>query len=190
MKSNSTYSRLPMPATVVGAVLFALLFLAGCATPVGKVASWPITNAEENQFSGEVVDVLCELGGNCADNCGEGTRQLAIKTPANGTVLVAKNLNNFTGAADELWQFCGQVVDVNGLFTENRGVRFFQAQNVRPTGGQWQKTTQYLQAWSARSGKSLGVAPKWYLHDERVKDVLARDGRLGLGVEADEEYFN
>ena len=177
-------------SSVVGALLFTTLFLAGCAAGPGEIASWPVTNAEKTAFSGEVVDVLCELGGNCAENCGEGTRQLAIKTADNGTILVSKNLNNFTGAAEELWQFCGQAVDVNGLFTNHKGLRIFQAQNVRASGGSWQKATRYVQVWSERSGKSPSLGKKWYLHDERVKEVIDRDGRLGLGAEADQEYFN
>jgi len=173
------------------ALLSSSALLAGCATPVGEVDPWPITSAEEAQFSGEVVDVLCELSGNCAANCGNGKRQLAVKTQDKtmGTVLVAKNLNNYTGAADELWQFCGQQVDVNGLFTQHKGVRIFQVQNMRTTGGQWQKATKYLSAWAQRSGKSPQQAKRWYNHDERVKAIIERDGRLGLGTQADKDYF-
>jgi len=170
-------------------IVAALLTLAGCATPAGSISSWPVTNAEKSEFSGEVVDVLCELGGNCADNCGEGKRQLAIKNDDIGTVLVSKNLNNYSGAADELWQYCGQIVDINGLFTDHKGVRFFQVQNVRAPGGQWQKATRYLQAWAERSGKSASLAGNWEEHDDRVQSIIERDGRLGLGQAADEEYF-
>ena len=165
------------------------LFLAGCATKAGDVSSWPVTNAEVNEFSGEVVDILCELTGNCIDKCGEGKRQLGIKSQDIGTVLVSKNLTFYTGAAEELWPYCGQVVNVNGLFTEHQGVRFFQVQNVRPPGGEWQKATRYHQAWAERSGKSPSLASKWYKHDDTVKDTLERDGRLGLGLETDQEYF-
>jgi len=135
--------------------------------------------------------VLCELGGKCAQECGQGRRQLAIKSQENskGIVLIAKNLNNYTGAAEELWPLCGQLVDVNGLFTEHRGVRFFQVQNIRESGGQWQKATKYLSAWIERSGKSAQQAKNWQHRDERVKDILKRDGRLGLGAQADQEYF-
>jgi len=177
---------------MIGLLLGAGLIQAGCATPAGKVESWPVTGAEENQFSGTVVDVLCELGGNCADECGQGKRQLAIKSQDKniGTVLVAKNLTNYSGAADELWQLCGQQIDLNGLFTEHKGVRFFQVQNIREPGGQWQKANKYLSAWVERSGKSPQQAKNWQDHDERVKDILSRDGRLGLGTEADQDYFN
>ena len=170
-------------------VLSGALFLAGCATAPGEIASWPVTNAEKSGITGEVVDVQCELTGNCADNCGAGSRQLAIKTDELGTVLVAKNLNNYSGGVDELLPFCGQLVDVNGLFTEHQGVRFFQVQNVRSPGGAWVKATRYAQAWAERSGKAPSLAGSWEVHDDRIKEVLERDGRLGLGPEADQEYF-
>jgi len=195
-KSKAIFKSIIFKSTsVFSAATLLLLLQVGCATPVGKVESWPVTNAEKSQFSGEVVDVLCELGGNCANECGQGTRQLAIKTQDkslgqnSGVVLVAKNLNNYSGAADELWQLCGQQVELNGLFTEHRGVRFFQVQNIREAGGQWQKATKYLDAWVERSGKSPQQAKNWQEHDERVSGVLERDGRLGLGTKADQDYF-
>lgn len=163
--------------------------LTGCAAGPGGIDNWPVTNAEKNGFVGTVVDVQCELTGNCADNCGEGKRQLAVKTEEFGTVLAAKNLNFYSGAVDELWPFCAETVEVNGLFTEHQGVKFFQVQNVRQPGGKWLKATRYLQAWSERTGQPLSVASRWYNNDDRVKTILERDGRLGLGVEADQEYF-
>jgi len=169
------------------AVLFTLLLAASCATPVGEIASWPVTNAERSELTGEVVSVLCELGGNCDDSCGGGTQQLAIKTAELGTVLVAKNLNNYSGAQDELSPFCGQTINVNGLFTEHQGIRFFQVQNLRAPGGDWQRATRYLEAWGERSGKA--PSNTWYKQDERVKEILERDGRLGLGPEADKDFF-
>ncbi len=174
----------------LAAVTSLVVLAAGCATAPGDIQKWSVTNAEARALTGTVVDVQCELSGNCPDACGAGKRQLAIKTEDQGVVLAAKNLNFYSGAADELSPFCGQVVEVNGLFTENRGIRFFQVQNVRTPGGQWQKGTRYLQAWSERSGKSPSVASKWYNNDDRVKDVLEKDGRLGLGQAADDEYFN
>ncbi len=179
-----------MPGRVKAVTILPLLLLvAACASPPGEIDAWPITGAQESEFSGTVVDLLCELNGNCTDNCGEGNRQLGVKTDSLGTVLVAKNLTDFSGAADELWNYCGQVVDVNGLFTTHQGVRFFQVQNVRPPEGKWLKATRYSEAWVARSGKDAGMARNWHEHDERVKAIIKRDGYLGLGQQADDEYF-
>lgn len=173
----------------LASLLITIMLLGACATPAGEVDSWPVTNAQERELTGTVVDVLCELNGNCPDNCGNGKRQLAIKTEDSRTILVSKNLTNYTGAVVELSPYCDQVVDLNGLFTEHSGVRFFQVQNVRSSGGQWQRATDYLQAWSERTGRPLSEANNWQENDERVKGIIERDGVLGLGQEADQEYL-
>jgi len=197
MKLTDSIKRLTKNTEPVGkskmkrALAFTLLstaFLAAaCTTPVGEIAAWPVSNAERSELTGEVVSVLCELGGKCDDSCGGGTQQLAIKSAELGTVLVAKNLNNYSGAADELSPYCGQTINVNGLFTEHQGIRFFQVQNLRAPGGNWQRADRYLQAWADRNGQS--PPGTWYKQDERVKEILERDGRLGLGPEADKAFF-
>lgn len=179
LKAYSSWLQLPLVS----------LLVAGCAAPPGVVESWPITNADEQAFTGEVIDIMCEHGGNCVENCGEGSRQLALKTKQTGVVLVAKNLTNYSGAADELWPYCGQNIQVSGLFTEHQNIRFFQVQNVRPPGGEWLKATAYNEAWAERSGKPLSQAIVWQSIDDRVKAVIERDGVLGLGPAADQEYF-
>jgi len=189
-KFDEESQRKGKPLLVLASLFSVCMMLGACATPVGEVSAWPISNAEERALSGTVVDVLCELNGNCTDSCGDGKRQLALKTEEAGIILVSKNLTNYTGAADELSPYCDQVVDVNGLFTEHRGVRFFQVQNIKPSGGQWQRATRYLQTWSERSGKPASQASSWQDNDERVKEIIERDGVLGLGKEADQEYFN
>lgn len=189
-KNNMIFSKASGTSLLSAAILLVTsMFLSACATPVGEVASWPVTNANESMLTGTVVDVLCELNGNCVDNCGNGRRQLAIKTEDSRTVLVSKNLNDYAGAADDLSLFCDQVVDVNGLFTEHKGVRFFQVQNIKPPGGQWQKATRFLQVWSERTGKPLSQASNWQDNDDRVQEIIKRDGVLGLGTEADQEFL-
>lgn len=88
--------------------------------------SWGISNEKEAKFKGVVTDVTCHLTGNCPENCGQGSRQLGLMTSDQGLILVAKNLTLYTGAAEELHGFCGQEIEVDGLFTENRNVRFFR----------------------------------------------------------------
>ena len=39
---------------------------------------WGLINEEIVRFDAKVVDVLCELTGNCPDNCGGGKRQLGL----------------------------------------------------------------------------------------------------------------
>ena len=136
-----------------------------------------------------VVDIACELTGDCADNCGSGKRQLGLKTVDQGTILVAKNLTFYSGAAEELHGFCGKEVEVDGLFTEHRNVRFFQVQKMREVGGKWEKSDRFLDAWAKQNDSSKRKAKKWYKRDAKVQEILQRDGYLGIGAEADAEYF-
>ncbi|MEM7195428.1 MAG: hypothetical protein AAF402_10790 [Pseudomonadota bacterium] len=171
-------------------IAFAAASLMVLMQPTYAAKSWGLLNEQEAKFTGTVVDIACELTGNCPANCGEGTRQLGLKTADNGVVLVAKNLTLFTGAADELHGFCGEEIEVDGLYTENQGVKFFQVQRMRPAGGKkWEKSRRFLKAWAARNDSKPRKAKKWYARDARVKAIIERDGRLGLGPEADAEYF-
>ena len=151
--------------------------------------SWGITNEQEAVFTGTGVDIACELTGDCPANCGEGKRQLGLKTADQGVVLVAKNLTFYTGAAEELVGFCGQEIEVDGLFSEHRNIRFFQVQSMRIPGEKWEKADRFLDAWAEENDSSKRKAKKWYTRDSRVEEILTRDGRLGLGPEADAEYF-
>lgn len=172
----------------VGLSILISIGLTACATPVGQVKKWSISGSEVAELSGEVVDVLCELSGNCVDQCGAGTRQLAIKTEQR-TVLIAKDLNFYTGAAQELWPYCNQQLVVNGQFTQTGNTRFFQIQNVRTPTGAWMTTSKFLENWAEKNGESLSKAEDWYRHDKRVNQILEQDGRLGLGLDADNAYF-
>ena len=177
-----------MKNTLTSLCIFLSLGLTACATPVGQVQKWGISGAEVAELSGEVVDVLCELSGNCAEQCGAGKRQLGIKTEQR-TVLIAKDLNFYTGAAQELWPFCNQQLVVNGQFTQTGTTRFFQIQNVRTPTGPWMSTGKFLENWAEKNGETLSKAEDWYRHDKRVNEILEKDGRLGLGLEADNAYF-
>lgn len=152
--------------------------------------SWGVTNEVEAVFTGTVVDITCELTGNCPDKCGDGKRQLGIKTVEQGTILVSKNLTLYTGAAEELKGFCGQEVEVDGLFTDNRGVRFFQVQKMRTPGGSWQKANLFHKAWAAQNDTKPRKAKRWYRKDKRIKTIIERDGYLGLGPGEDDKFFS
>ena len=61
--------------------------------------------------------MLCEVAGECIDNCDDGNRQLGLLRSIDG-VLVYPNKNSqvaFTGAAAELLPYCVQGVEVVGL---------------------------------------------------------------------------
>ena len=58
----------------------ALAGLALALTISGAFAAkeWGIDGEEVVRADATVVDLLCEVTGNCADNCGDGKRQLGL----------------------------------------------------------------------------------------------------------------
>ena len=154
--------------------------------------SWGVTGEEIARFEAKVVDILCELTGDCPDNCGDGKRQLGLLTAENKLILVGKNQTPFSGAAEELVEFCGKQVIADGLFTDNRGLRFFALQFVRMApDGEWQSANRFQGKWAERNGVAADSkeAKQWYQHDPNVKRLIERDGLLGLGKEADAEFL-
>ena len=153
--------------------------------------SWNVTGEEIARFDAKVVDVLCEISGNCVDNCGDGRRQLGLLTQEGKLILPVKNSTPFTGAVEDLIDFCGQTVTADGIFTENKGVRVFAVQFVKPKDGEWQRTNRYLNKWAEKNGVDPSSKAKnsWFKNDPRVKEIIERDGFLGLGEEADKKYL-
>ena len=173
---------------LIGIVLISVASVC-LSVPAYAAKSWGVSNEVKAKFVGTVVDITCELTGNCPDNCGQSSRQLGLKTVDQGVILFAKNLTLYSGAADELVGFCGQEIEVDGLFTEHKNVRFFQLQKMRASGGKWTKATRFHKAWAEKNDSTARKAKRWYRQDERVKAIIARDGYLGLGLDKDAEFF-
>ena len=76
-----------------------------------------LVGEQKAMFSGKVVDILCELSGDCPANCGDGKRQLGIVRQAdNVLVVVSKNSQfEFNGAVDDLLPYCNKAIDADGL---------------------------------------------------------------------------
>lgn len=102
-------------------------FILAVATPVlaqntnfeegSEAKTWNLYAEYPARFEATVVVMLCEVAGECTDNCGDGNRQLGLLRSVDG-VLVYPNKNSqaaFTGAAAELLPYCGQEVEVDGL---------------------------------------------------------------------------
>ncbi len=146
-------------------------------------------------FSGKVVDVLCELSGDCADNCGGGARHLGILREADGKLIFpAKNAQfEFNGAVPDLLPYCNKNVDVDGLMigAEDAGTaQVFMVQKIRDAGAaEWSKANTWTAAWKkANPGVAEGEGP-WYRRDPRVTKQIEATGYLGLGEEADKKYI-
>ncbi|MGI9301588.1 MAG: hypothetical protein ACR2RB_02620 [Gammaproteobacteria bacterium] len=175
-----------------GQMLTGLTVLLLTVGSVHAAKSWGVTGEEIARFEAKVVDILCELTGDCPENCGGGKRQLGLLTAENKLILVAKNVTPFSGAAEELVDFCGKQVVADGLFAENRGIRFFALQFVRiAPDGEWRGANRFQGKWAERNGVAADSkeAKQWYQHDPNVKRLIERDGLLGLGQEADAEFL-
>ena len=75
----------------------------------------------------------------------------------------------------------------------NRGHSFFALQFVKGVpDGKWRRANRFLPKWAAENGvgPKSAKAKRWFENDPRVKDLIARDGKLGLGLEADRTYLD
>jgi hypothetical protein len=172
------------------AALAAVLIAASGAARAAE--SWGLPGEETARFEAKVVDILCELTGDCPAECGAGKRQLGLLKDDGQLVLPLKNQVIFAGVSAELIDFCGQRVVADGLFATNRGHTVFALQFVKPLpDGKWRRANRFLAKWAEKNGvdPKSAEAKRWFDHDPRVKDLVARQGKLGLGPEADKKYL-
>ena len=163
-----------------------------------EARDWGLYGESKARFAATVVDPLCELAGDCPDNCGDGRRQLALlRTEDDVMVLPLKNAQPvFSGAANELAPFCGQAVEVDGLLItdEELGAQnVYLVQKIRAAGAEdWTAANQWTKDWAAANPDAAGEGP-WFRRDPRVLAEIEKEGWLGLGAEADaaflEEWF-
>jgi len=163
-----------------------------------EAKSWNLAAEVPARFEATVVDMLCEVTGDCAENCGGGKRQLGLLRAADG-VLVYPNKNSqpaFTGAALELAPYCGAEVEVDGLMIEDPelgATNIYLVQKIREVGeSEWVTANSWTKKWAEAHPDAKGEGP-WFRRDPRVNGMIAESGYLGLGLEADaafiEEWF-
>ncbi len=161
--------------------------------PTAQAAQeWGLPEEEVARFEATVVDVLCELTGDCPDNCGNGARQLGLVDDEGVLHIVHKNFTPFTGASWELQDFCGKKVTADGLFTTNKGYKIFVLQFVREgADGKWQRANRFTSQWAERNGVAPDSkeAKQWFRNDPEVQRLIDENGVFGLGAEADKAYF-
>ena len=153
--------------------------------------SWNLTEEQAATFAATVVDPLCEFSGDCRENCGDGARQLALKTTDGEMVLVLKNGQpQFNGAVPDLLPYCGQDVEVDGLFTGFGGQKFYQVQLIRVAGAEdWQKANKWLDAWKAAHPEHAEGEGPWFRRDPAILERIEKDGYFGLGKEVDAKFI-
>lgn len=141
-------------------------------------------------FDAKVVDITCEITGDCPSDCGAGARQLGLlRTVDNVLVYPNKNAQTvFSGAAQDLLLFCGRQVQVDGLMLSDPDIganNIYLVQNIRLAGAaDWTPANQWTRAWAAANPDAAGDGP-WFRRDPRVLAEIATDGYFGLGLEQD-----
>ncbi len=106
--------------------------------------------------------MVCEVAGDCADNCGDGTRQLGLVRDAdNKLIAVLKNGQfSFNGPAEDLLPYCNKQVDVDGLMIgdpEEFETQFYMVQLIRESGSEkWNKANKWTKKWAARNPEAKG----------------------------------
>ncbi|MEM7440474.1 MAG: hypothetical protein AAF393_12815 [Pseudomonadota bacterium] len=161
-----------------------------------KAKEWGLLGEEKALFSGKVVDVLCEVSGNCTDDCGGGRRQLGILRDADGAlVYVLKNSQAaFSGAATDLYPYCGKEVEVDGVTVHDEEVpnapKLYMVQLIREKGAEkWNKANRWTKEWAKAHPEEKKAKGPWFRKDPRVKAAIATDGYLGLGLEIDKAFI-
>jgi hypothetical protein len=192
-----------MRAETMIKAIFAVCAVIIAATPAtaqdfsegSKANSWNLAGEEKAKFSGKVVDILCELAGDCADQCGGGVRQLGIvRSSDNALIPVLKNGQPlFNGAIPDLMPYCGAMVDVDGLLIKDEtagGPGFYQIQLIRREGeAEFQKANLWTRKWDEDHPEQAGKDGPWFRRDPAIANQIEKDGYFGIGAEADKKYI-
>lgn len=175
------------------AALAALPAAAQDFSAASEARSWNLYAEKPARFEARVVDVLCELTGDCPADCGAGKRQLGLLRSAdNVLVLALKNGQPvFSGAAADLAPYCNKVVEVDGLLLDDPELKarnLYQVQTIREGGGEPVKANAFTKAWSRENPDAPGKGP-WFRRDPRINADIEAHGYLGLGPEADAAFI-
>lgn len=159
--------------------ILAGLVLALAAGGVHAADEWGIDGEEKARADVTVVDLLCEVTGDCTENCGNGRRQLGILFDDGRLLPVVKNRDIFAGGTDDLIGFCGKKITADGLIINNERMPMFAIQFKRlAPDGKWSGATQWGKNWAKRNpGKP---AKAWYKHDPVVLKTIEADGVFGI----------
>lgn len=155
--------------------------LAFSANTVQAAEEWGLEGEKIARFPAKVVDIACELTGDCPKNCGDGKRQLGLIDEQGKLHLVIKNKDIFAGAVNDLLPFCGQRITVDGLLIANKHMPMFQIQFKRPAPegkepGKWSGATWFTRDWAKKHGKD---GEQWFRHDPRVAAEVSKNSALG-----------
>ncbi len=181
--------RLLLAAVLVAAPVAAQDFSAD-----SEAKSWNLYAEVPARFTAIVSDPLCELAGDCADQCEAGARQLVLIREADDAMIfpLKNDQPAFTGAAAELAPFCGQQVEVDGLMIDDAeigAVNVYLVQKIRAVGDEeWTVANRWTKDWEQANPEAAGEGP-WFRRDPRIKEQIDAEGYLGLGAETDAAFI-
>ncbi len=159
-------------------IIFAV-FVVAFAGPARAAEEWGIEGEKKVRFEAKVVDILCELSGDCPADCGAGTRQLGLLKDDGTLLLAAKNFDIFAGASADLREYCGKRIVADGLYVNSPKMPLFALQFSRlAPDGKWSRANKFGKEWSkANGGKKSG---QWFKHDARILEEIKAHGVLGI----------
>jgi hypothetical protein len=158
------------------AALTAILTLGASAARAAD--EWGLENESVETFKGKVVDLACELTGDCVADCGAGKRQFGLLKPDGVLRAAVKGSTEFAGAAIDLSPFCGKEIFVDGLLISSPKATLYFVQYIREKESDpWVKTDRFLAEWTRANGE----AEQWFRKDPAVKTLIDEGGVLGLG---------
>ena len=151
-----------------------------------QATPWNLGFEVPARFNATVVDLLCEVAGDCDNECAPG-RQMALLRHADG-VLTYPNKNGqplFTGAAVELEPYCGLEVEVDGLLIDDPEIgatNVYLMQCIREIGTEnWEFSRSWTVRWAEENPDVAGSGP-WFRRDPRVLARIEALGYLGNGL--------
>lgn len=159
-------------------VLATVIALIAAAPAVQAADSWGIPHEQEVRFEATVVDILCELTGDCPANCGDGERQLGLLRDDGTLIPAVKNYDLFAGAVRDLLPFCGRRIVADGLLIDDPEMRLMMLQFKREApDGEWRRANWFTRDWGERHE---GDPEQWFRHDPTVREVIEAQGVLGI----------
>lgn len=159
-------------------LVLAVALLPIAAFPAAAAQKWGIDGEMIAQFEAKVVDMLCELSGDCPEACGEGTRQLGLLRDDGRLLLAVKSNTIFAGATLDLLPFCGDRVEVDGLVISHPAMVIYMVQRLRaPSASDWIRATAFAEDWQARNEQP--DAKRWFRRDPMANEVIGIFGKIG-----------
>jgi hypothetical protein len=165
--------RAPLPAPLLTAAA-ALVVGGGVAEAADP---WGLEDEQELAVEATVVDLVCELAGDCPADCGGGKRQLGLLTDDGTLLAVVKDNVFFAGAVADLLPHCGRRIMADGLLINDPAMPVYFVQYTRTSAAEeWRPTEAFMEQWRAAHGES----DEWWRADPTVREVIADDGVLGI----------